>query len=165
MSTEDAVARLVPEPGLSFRGGLGSVGRTALAPPARFRHHGTLVTTRDVRLATNNFADEDVLGVVGRSGRDTAPLSPDTAELEVLYLPEVCFEVLAQQRLDDRLWLTVIRIEDDEPPQPLDVEETVRRIGTAVVRARGLPPATLTDPARYAGPIGVDAAGRLDPAT
>jgi hypothetical protein len=165
MTSEDAVARLVPEPSLSFRGGLGNLSRSAFAPPARFRHHGELVTTRDVRLATNNFAEEDVLGVLGRTGRDTAPLSPDASTLEIVYLPEVTLEVVAQQRLADHLWLTVVRVEDDEPAQPLDADEAVRRIGTAVVRARTLPAADLTDPTRYLGPIGTDAAGRLDQLT
>lgn len=162
VTTNDPFAGLLAEPSLSFRGGLGHLPRSVFEPPARFRHHGDLLTTRDVRLATDNFTGTDVVAVLGNTGRDISPLSPDTADLEVLFQPDISFGVLAQERLEERLWLTVIVMEDDAPPHPLDVDETMRRIGTAIVRAHSLPPADIVDPLRYSGPLGVDADGRLD---
>lgn len=163
MTADDPLAGLLAEPGLSFRGGLRTASRSSLRIGTCYRHHGDLLSTHDARLATNNFTDPDIIAILGDCGIDTTPLAPGSSDLEVVHRGDVEFTVVGSQPIDHRLWLTTILIDDRDRFQQLDVDQAMRRIATAVLRALSLPAADVRDQSRYAGPIGVDSSGRLDP--
>jgi hypothetical protein len=178
----------VPSPGLSFRGGFGDAPRENYSVGARFRHAGWLRTSRDVRVATNNFSDRDIVAFFGRDGRDVSGDSDHPDEQETLFGPDAEFTVIAQTRLaarrdtglgdtfgdrtadrgvieDARLtdepWLTVVVVGGREGKGIPTPDEAVQRAGQAIVGARTLPAASSDRPERYRGPIGVDVNGQL----
>lgn len=188
---EERAAAAFPQPGVSFRGGFGAAQRDRYSVGATFRHSGMLRTNRDARVATDNFADEDIVAVFGREARDLDGLADAPTEGETVYWPDPVFTVVAQRRLEDRVDARLgDRLGDrvahrradqtDDPrlaDQPLltvivvrsgndldtDVEDAVQRAARMILAAREAPPVEVASPARFRGPIGVDAGGNLQP--
>lgn len=178
----------VPSPGLAFRGGFGDIGRETYSVGARFRHAGWLSTSRDVRVATDNFSDRDVVAFWGGDGRDVSAESDHPDELETIFGPDAELTVIAQTqlaayretglgdtvgdrtadrglaedaRLSDEPWLTVVIVGRDEGQGIPTPDDAVQRAARAILGARTLSPVASDRPERYRGPIGVDANGQL----
>lgn len=73
--------------GLSFRG----VGTGAESADAAI---GLVATSVDLRVATENFAQDRFYAIVGRGARNTEQVSPHPHERERLYLPPTRFEAI-----------------------------------------------------------------------
>jgi hypothetical protein len=176
---------------MSFRGGFGTLGREAYEIGRRYRHSGVLLSSRDVRIATDNFADDDIVVIFGQESRDVAAQSEFPEEAETVFAPDLSFTVVAQvqidnrrsarlgselvdaatdrrenqqidHRLDDQPFLTVVVVHGERPDYETNVDDAVQRAGQAIAGARQLGEAVLPRPGRYRGPIGVGADGRPD---
>ncbi len=186
---EEQASAVVPQAGLSFRGGFGDIEQERYAVGRTFRHHGLLRASRDVRVATDNFADRDVVALYGADGRDVSATSEHPDEGETVFWPDPAFTVIAQTEVDDRLdarlqdtasdsragrtsgkraepaladrpLLTVVVVHGRADDPPTDVNDAVERAVHALAGARQIGPAVLTRPGRYRGPIGVDEHGQ-----
>jgi hypothetical protein len=78
-----AIAKLPPAGGLTWRG-LDSPADTV--PPVGVLT-GVVSTSRDARVATENFTARTILVLLNRSGRDLSMLSANPAEAEVVQRP------------------------------------------------------------------------------
>jgi hypothetical protein len=191
---EERAAAAFPQPGVSFRGGFGPLGRDRYSVGTTLRHSGLLRSSRDVRVATENFADDDIVVLFGREGRDLDGESEHPEEAETVFWPDPRIRVVAQTRLEgrrdarlgdslgdraahrradhtdeprlaDEPFLTVVVVESGSSDTPTDVDDAVQRAARLIAAARGLPPADIVSPGRFRGPIGVDAEGNLDAET
>lgn len=189
---EQQIAEILPQPGLAFRGSFDTVGRDSYEVGRSYRHHGLLRCSRDVRVATDNFADPDIVAVFGREGRDIDLQSEHPEEAETVHWPDPVLTVIAQRRLESRVdarlgdslgdkaahrgsdqrhepglaeepFVTVVLVHGEENDEMPDPEDAIQRVARAIAAAHELPPAEISRPGRFRGPIGVDASGSLAP--
>lgn len=135
-----------PTPSLTFRGGpVGGEPGDVLVEP------GFLATSLDVRIATENFAADGVLAVLGTSGRFLGELSSVPEEQEVVFPLGTRLLVVATGDVDG-IPVTVA-VAQDGAPEP----DHARLTGIVVDRvraARAQPPVELPRTGRFRGPIG-----------
>lgn len=79
-----ALDKLPPFRGLSYRG---YAGRQGPAHQRVIPSGVQVATSRDPRIATENFSTDGVYAVIGRRGRDISQLSQNTLEQEVVFRP------------------------------------------------------------------------------
>ncbi len=141
---------LPPSPGLSWRGRLGTTP-----------HQGTFVTdnvldtTRDLRVATDNFALPAAYAVFGLTGRDLAPFSASREAEELVFLPARVFTV-GETIEADGVQVTVVverLIRDGEVESPEALDERIGQLAAQVGHARALPPVRVDQPERFRGPL------------
>ena len=151
----EQIAALLPGPGLSFRGGGADwweEGRTYTEP-------GWLRSSRDPRVATENFATGDPVALFGAGGRDVESLSDHPDEQETVFLPGSRFTVLRRAEADGlTLWVVRVHPEGDDgegaEASDADVADAVTRAVNALVRARTLPPVPVERAGRFVGGFG-----------
>ncbi|MGN0063725.1 MAG: TNT domain-containing protein [Nocardioides sp.] len=117
---------------------------------------GLLPTSRDPRVATENFTSKGLYVVVGRSGRAIEEVSVAAHEREVVFLPGTVFRIAKVARIDR---LPVAIIEDLRPDgtayEPLgSYEEVAAHAVRAVDAARQRQPLSVTQPGKYCGDVG-----------
>src|SRR5690606_24607890 len=78
-----ALEKLPAASGVTYRG----LSADAAAPASTFVTHEFTATSRDPRVATENFTASAVVAIAGRTGRDIAFLAHNPAEAEVVFLP------------------------------------------------------------------------------
>lgn len=150
-----ALEKLPPHRGVSYRG---------IPADARFGHHeGQVVVTRlltassrDVRVATENFTSAGLYVVVGRTGRAIEHLSQRPEEQEVVFLPVSTFLVLQRARIDDLLVVVVEQLNPELGPadDPLATLEELGALAVVRVReARQRPPVRVGSPGKYCGDV------------
>jgi hypothetical protein len=150
-----ALEKLPPHRGVSYRG---------IPADARFGHHeGQVVVTRlltassrDVRVATENFTSAGLYVVVGRTGRAIEHLSQHPEEQEVVFLPVSTFLVLQRARIDDLLVVVVEQLNPELGPtdDPLATLEELGALAVVRVReARQRPPVRVGSPGKYCGDV------------
>lgn len=139
--------------GVSFRGGTvaDTFGRSSGTVVAR----GLTPTSRDARVATENFTTPALYAVVGNLGRSVEAVSQHPAEREVVFLPGTLFRALTQVRFDDLLISVVEQLDlDREPGGPQgDLDELLATVASAVRDARQREPVEVTTPGKFAGDI------------
>jgi hypothetical protein len=148
-----ALDKLPPYRGLSYRGYAVPNGR--LRP--RTVASGVLVpTSRDPRVATDNFSTTGVYAVIGSRGRDIASLSRHPQEQEVVFRPGSLFlpiesfdvgglEVAVVEEIDPD------RDRDEQPAFTLaQLEDQMR---SAIEDARARNPVEGVTPGKFAGPL------------
>lgn len=155
---EDRLQRLLqgldelpPLPGISFRG---------RSPEARFGRPGEvavtmglLPTSRDGRVATENFRVGALYAVIGRTGRFLKQLSARPDEEEVLFRPGTMLRAGDTVQLGDLAVTFVHEFSLDAPPQPRDVTADLRRIAAALEGARRRPEVAVGVPGKFLGDI------------
>lgn len=90
-----ALQKLPPLPGLVFRGrpdGVTPLLGTVVT-------QGLVATSRDIRVATENFTCGGLYAIVTRTARDIAPLSADPAAAEQVLLPGAMVKPLVVGRI------------------------------------------------------------------
>jgi hypothetical protein len=148
-----ALDKLPPYRGLSYRGY--AVPDGSLRP--RTVVSAVLVpTSRDPRVATDNFSTSGVYAVISSRGRDLATLSRHPHEQEVVFRPGSLFlpietfdagglEVSVVEEIDPD------RDRDDQPEFTLEQLEDQMR--AAIEDARGRPPFADVTPGKFVGPL------------
>lgn len=150
-----ALGKLPPHRGVSYRGQAAgaSFGRT----------QGNVVVTRlltassrDVRVATENFRAAGRFVILGRTGRVIEHLSRHPEEREVVFLPSSMFMVVKQALLGGMPVTIVEQLNPERgtPDDPLATLDEVAALATRRVRAaRSAPPVALTSPGKFTGDI------------
>jgi hypothetical protein len=150
-SDRAAIEAIPPGPGMSFRGGCADwweVGRS-------YEVRGWLRTSRDPRIATDNFRDRAVTALFGRTGRDLVGHTAFPEEQETVFLPGARFTVERQGEVAG-LWVTLVTVaRDDDGDEPArDVADEASRVSTVLARSLTLPDATVPRPGIFRGGFG-----------
>jgi hypothetical protein len=143
--------RLPVQPGITWHGsGTDSRSTDVITTP------GVLATSRDPRVATENFSVPFALALVSTSGRLIAPLSAHPEEQEVVVLPGTTFVRVAAFEFDDpRLGVTVYsEINPDQEPGatsalPQDAESLERELRVQLVLAGLAEPLQIASPGKF----------------
>lgn len=149
-----AVGKLPPRRGISYRG---------RQQGDSFGHEGQVLvtrlltaTSRDVRVATENFSSTGLYVVIGRTGRDIEQLSRHPDEQEVVFLPATMFLVVKSARVDD-LPVTIVEQlnpEVDQLDEPIaTLDEIGRLTAHRVNEGRSSAPVRIHSPGKFAGDI------------
>ncbi len=110
-----ALERLPTHTGIVYHG-LPSIPRLA---PARWTR-GVTATSRDPRIATENFSTPAVAAIVSRTGRDITQFSAHPAEQEIVLPPEaVLLEVARTSLPDGRPVVIIEQLAEQDPSASL----------------------------------------------
>lgn len=148
-----ALDKLPPYRGLSYRGYAGRQGEGFQRPQAS----AVLVaTSRDPRVATENFSTDGVYAVIGSLGRDISSASRHPQEQEVVFRPGSVF--LPIERFDvGELEVAIVeeidpqRDRDEQPPFTLDQLKDQMR--AAIQDARQRPDVDDVTEGKFVGPL------------
>jgi hypothetical protein len=148
-----ALSKMPTYDGVSFRGW--SRGNT-FGPegPAHVTRLLT-ATSRDVRIATENFTSDGLYAFVGRSGRRIERLSQHPEEQEVVFLPSTILKVITVARIAQLPFVLVEELDPsrtDTPPQRT-VEEIATPIVAMVQQAWAADDVTITTPGKFIGDV------------
>jgi hypothetical protein len=145
--------QLPPHEGIVYRG---CEARSHERWPGRaYVTEELLSTSRDPRVATDNFTTEAVYAVLSRKGRAIEQFSAARHEREVVFLPGTIFTLVTRVRFKD-LGVTIVEEFDPDAegePQPIDFAVVQEQIALALREAElreSVPPPT-TD--KFAGDI------------
>ncbi len=149
------LSRLPGYDGVTFRGRPAGA-RFGAAAGQVLVSTGLVATSRDPRVASENFTVEEMYAVVGNAGRAIESLSQHPDEHEVVFLPATMFLVLKRARVGD---LPVTVVEQLDPQRdPADggsasLEEVAGRIAAAVLSARERADTAVHSPGKFVGDI------------
>lgn len=137
--------------GISFRGMSASAefGKTANTAVAR----GLVATSRDSRVATENFTTPGVYAVMGTEGRGIESVSRHPKEFEVLFLPGTAFGVVGTIDVDGYPVVLVRQAKLSADTPDLDMADFETRARNAVASGRAGAPVEITSPGKYVGDI------------
>jgi hypothetical protein len=145
-----ALERLPPYTGVVFRG-LPSIPALSSVRWTR----GVTATSRDPRIATENFSAASIAAIVSRTGRDISSFSRYPDEREVVLPPEVALVEIARTTTDDGR--AVILIEQLSEPAPSDLPSTLSELTTLVKdelrRAQAMDPVRITTVEKFVEPL------------
>ena len=150
----EALEKLPAWRGVSYRGQAhGSVfGRDGNALVTRV----LTATSRDVRIATENFTSGGLNVVLGRTGRPIETLSSKPHEQEVVFLPGTLFLAVDRFRVGD-VPITVVEQLNPELGQLDDALaslDDIRRLTAArVLGGQQEEPATISTPGKFSGVV------------
>ena len=145
--------QLPPHRGVVFRG---CEARSHERWPGRAHvSEALLSTSRDPRVATENFTTDAVYAIVSSTGRAIEQFSAARHEHEVVFLPGSIFTLVTRVRVKD-LGVTIVEefVPDPEvEPQPIDVALLQEEIGRAILEAQLRDPVPASIPGKFAGDI------------
>lgn len=146
-----AIRALPPSPGLSFRG-RGS-GTWQLDTP--YIEPGWLLSSRDPRIGTDDFAHHDVVALFGACGRDLHDGSGRREEQETVFLPNSTFTVIRKGFIGTT-WLQIVVVSRDDglPERAPEVDVQIRRAVSAVKASLASPATRPTRSGRFSGAFG-----------
>jgi hypothetical protein len=139
--------------GIVFRG---CEARSHERWPGRARVTETLLSTsRDPRVATENFTTDAVYAILSRTGRSIEPFSAARHEREVVLLPGTVLTLVTRVRVKD---LGVIVVEEFDPdagpdPEPVDLGALQVEIGRAILEAELREPVPAPIEGKFAGDV------------
>lgn len=154
------LAKLPYTTGLTFR------GMPADAEPI----YGTTITSlvtatsKDPRVASDNFAVDRMYAIVARKARDVAPFAEHPDEGELVLLPGTVLVPVGQIRVDG-MGATVQIVEEVDPGAgrqglsagtsalPETVDDLIDKVVRTVIKARRAEPVELTSPGKFSGAI------------
>lgn len=113
-------------------------------------------TSRDLRVATENFATSRVYAIVGGAGRSIEAFSRYPQECEVVFLPATMFRPAEILHADGIEIIVVEQLAFDEAdrPGPAWTPETVRALATDhVTHSRRIDPVEVTSPGKFLGDL------------
>jgi len=148
----DALGKLPMSGGVGFRGV--PVGRPE--PPGLSIATMVMSTTRDPRLASENFRCGLLLVVLHRTGRDISMLSTSPDDGEVLIMPGSAWSVLCRSQLADT---PVVFLEEivlsENAAQPAgwghSIADLVGSVSERIATSWSDPPVSIETPGRYCG--------------
>jgi hypothetical protein len=148
-----ALDKLPPYRGLSYRGYAGRQGQTfQWAIPS-----GVLVSTsRDPRVATDNFSTDGVYAVIGRRGRDLTSVSEHPDEQEVVFRPGSVYLPIERFDVDDLEVAIVEELDPDNDPNaapPFTLDQLKDQMTEAIRDSRGRPSVDDITPGKFVGPL------------
>ena len=119
-----------------------------------------LSTSRDPRVATDNFACTTLFAIMARKARDVAKGSEHPEEAELVFLPGTVFVPVGTIRVTT-MGSTAQILEEVDPAagrtagagMPETVDDLIDMVVAQVSKARRMEPVDLTSPGKYAGPI------------
>jgi hypothetical protein len=114
-----------------------------------------LSTSRDPRVATENFSTEAVYAILSRAGRSIEQFSAARHEREVVFLPGTIFTLVTRVRVKD-LGVTIVEefVPDAEAEPPVvDFAVAQEEIGRAILEAELRDPVPPSIPGKFAGDI------------
>jgi hypothetical protein len=150
------LAKLPPTVALTFRGMPAGV-----EPMSAMTMTSKLVrTSRDPRVATDNFAHTMLFAIIARKARDVSNSAEHPEEAELVLLPGTVLNPIGQIRVTS-MGSTAQILEEVDPSvgkfasagMPESVDELIDMVVTQVSKARRMDPVELTSPGRYAGTI------------
>ena len=145
--------QLAPYEGVVFRGcGARSHERW---PGRAYVTEALLSTSRDPRIATENFTTEAVYAVISRTGRPIEQFSAARHEREVIFLPGTIFTLVTRVRVKD-LGVTIVEEfvpEAEGEKAPIDFAAVQEEIGRAVLEAELREPVPPSIAGKFAGDI------------
>ena len=112
-------------------------------------------TSRDPRVATENFTTEAVYAILSRAGRGIEQFSAARHEHEVVFLPGTIFTLVTRVRVKD-LGVTIVEefVPDPETDPPaVDFAAVQEEIGRAILEAEMRDPVPPSIPGKFAGDI------------
>lgn len=143
--------QLPPHEGVVFRG---CGARSHERWPGRAHVTESLLSTsRDPRVATENFSTEAVYAILSRAGRGIEQFSAARHEHEVVFLPGTIFTLVTRVRVKD-LGVTIVEevVPEAEPP-PVDLVAFQEEIGRAILEAELRDPVPQPIAGKFAGDI------------
>jgi hypothetical protein len=148
-----ALDKLPPYRELSYRGYAGRQGQTF----QRAIPSGALVSTsRDPRVATDNFSTDGVYAVIGRPGRDLTWVSEHPDEQEVVFRPGSVYLPIQRFDVDDLEVAVVEELDPDNDPDvapPFTLDELKDQMTEAIRDARSRPPVDAITSGKFVGPL------------
>lgn len=114
-----------------------------------------LSTSRDPRVATENFTTDAVYAILSRAGRGIEQFSAARHEHEVVFLPGTVLTLVMRVRFKD-LGVTIVEefVPDPEvEPSDVDLSVVQEEIGRAILEAELREPAPPSIPGKFAGDI------------
>lgn len=114
-----------------------------------------LSTSRDPRVATENFSTEAVYAILSRAGRGIEQFSAARHEHEVVFLPGTILTLVTRVRFKD-LGVTIVEEfvpAPDADPQPVDLAAVEEEIGRSLLQAELREPVPASIPGKFAGDI------------
>jgi hypothetical protein len=148
-----ALDKLPPFHGLSYRGYQGRQGST----PQRMSPSGVLVpTSRDPRVATDNFTTDGVYAVIGRRGRDLSSLVHAPQEQEIVFRPGSMFLPIERFEVADLEVAVIEELDPDHGPErdpAFTLEELKHQMRSAVRESRARPEVRDVTPGKFVGPL------------
>jgi hypothetical protein len=148
----EGLDQMSPHPGISFRGRAqdASFGR----PGEVVVTLGLIPTSRDARVATENFRTRSLYAVLGRSGRYLRPFSARPEEEEVLFRPGTILRVVGAFSTGP---LEVTFVEEVETTGEVgtarDLEHDRQRVSAALEAARRRPEVSVPLSGKFLGDI------------
>lgn len=145
--------QLAPHEGVVFRG---CEARSHERWPGRAHVTDALLSTsRDPRVATENFTTEAMYALISRTGRPIEQFSAARHEREVVFLPGTILTLVTRVRVKD-LGVTIVEefVPDAEGEQePIDFGAVQEKIGRAVLEAELREPVPPPISGKFAGDI------------
>lgn len=139
--------------GISFRGGTveDTFGRQAGTVVTR----GLTATSRNARIATENFTTPAVYAVLGNRGRALEGVSQHPDEEEVVFLPGTLFRPVKQVRHDALLVTVVEQLDLERTPEDpkADLDAVLASIASTVRHDLALGQIEISSPGKFAGDI------------
>lgn len=115
---------------------------------------GVLSTSRDPRVATENFMTDALYAIISRKGRAIEQFSAARHEREVVFIPGSVFTQVTRVRVDD---LPITIVEEFDPrvggAGAADLNEVKVDVGRAVNAALAAAEAPPSIPGKFAGDI------------
>ncbi len=149
-----ALEKLPATAAVSYRGLPGD----AAAPAGTFVTEGFTATSRDPRIATENFAAGSIVAIAGRTGRDISFMAKNPDESEIVLLPGAILRPVQITHADG---ITVHVIEElltdetaqPDPALPQTPDALLELVTDAVATARTASPAAITTPGKFSGSL------------
>lgn len=116
---------------------------------------GLTTTSRDARVATENFTAPAIYAVVGTHGRTVEGVSQHPREREVVFLPGALFRTITQVRFQDLPIIVVEELDLDRDPEAPDgdLDELLASIAALLKRDLERLPVDITSPGKFVGDI------------
>lgn len=151
----DAIDKLPAYGGFTFRG----LDDAEALPPALGVAAGVLATSRDPRVASENFRTARVLALLNRTGRDISRFSAQPDEGEVVVRPGSVWRVLTSFEVAGTR-PTFVVLEELDPshttPEPTEwgdtLAETRERLTRVIAEAATAVPVAVASPGKFVGP-------------
>lgn len=148
-----ALRKMPVHQGISFRGG--TVDDTFGGQSGTVVTRGLTATSRNARIATENFTTPAVYAVVGNQGRALEGVSQHPHEEEVVFLPGTVFQPVRQVRHGALLVTVVEQLDLDRAPEDpkADLDAVLASIARSVRDGLARGPIEISSPGKFAGDI------------
>lgn len=140
-----------PWSGISFRGmsehaSFGTEVRSAVSA-------GLIATSRDPRVATENFTSNGLFAIVGTQGRGIESVSQFPHEKEVVFLPSTVFAFVATATYEEMPIVIARQVDLGSDKEQTAPDDLGRRVGAAIRAAKEGAAVPITSPDKYVGDL------------